>query len=108
MCLGIPMRVMELGDGWAVCHGRAETRQVCTLLLGDHALNDWVLVHLDNAMRVLDDVEAQHITDALDAIEVAMAGGNVDHLFADIINREPQLPEALRATQPLKAEPKFV
>lgn len=96
MCLGIPMRVIELGDGWAVCEGRGEQRHVTTLLLESHALNDWVLVHLENAMRVLDDTEARHISDALEALEAALKGDNIDHLFADLIGREPQLPQFLQ------------
>lgn len=109
MCLGIPMRVMELGEGTAVCEGRGEMRRVSTLLLEDHAPGDWVLVHLENAMRVLDEVEAQQITDALSALDAALSGQDFDHLFADLIDREPQLPEALRgepATQP-QAEKKI-
>lgn len=98
MCLGIPMRVMEQGDGWAVCEGRSETRRVGTLLLEDHGVGDWVLVHLDNAMRVLGETEAQQIGDAVEALDVALSGGNFDHLFADLIAREPELPEALRAS----------
>lgn len=97
MCLGIPMQVVETGDGWAVCHGRGETRRVNTLLLGAHGLGDWVLVHLENAIRVLDTTEAAQITDALEALDAAMNGQSFDHLFADLIDREPQLPEALRS-----------
>lgn len=108
MCLGIPMRVMEIGDGWAVCEGRGEMRHVGTLLLEDFAPGDWVLVHLENAMRVLDETEAQQISNALRALDMALSGKNFDHLFADLIDREPELPEALRTspennrmTQPL-------
>ena len=47
-------------------------------------------------MRVLDDLEAQQIDDALSALEAALRGESVDHLFADLVDREPELPEFLR------------
>ena len=98
MCLGIPMRVMEQSEGWAMCEGRGEVRRVGTLLLEDHGLGDWVLVHLDNAIRVLDETEARQISDAIEALDVALSGGNFDHLFADLVGREPELPQALRTS----------
>lgn len=96
MCLGIPMRVIEVGDGWAVCEGRGERRHVGTLLLESHGLNDWVLVHLDHAMRVMDETEAQQIGDAIEALDAALRGHDFDHLFADLVGREPELPQALQ------------
>lgn len=97
MCLGVPMRVQEVGDGWAVCQGDGAPRRVNTLLLGSCAVDDWVLVHIDNAVRVLEPAEATRIGDALKALDAALNGRSFDHLFADLINREPQLPEVLRA-----------
>jgi len=97
MCLGVPMRICELADGWA--HGvdrDGQTRRVSTLLLDRVNVNDWVLVHIDTAMRILDEAEAKQIANALEAITAAMQGEDFDHLFADLIDREPQLPAALR------------
>ena len=97
MCLGIPMRIIKLGDGRADCQDRdGGLRDVVTLLLDDPHVGDWVLVHLDNAMRTLDEVEADQISDALQAINAAMNGDSFEHLFADLIDREPQLPEGHR------------
>ena len=40
--------------------------------------------------------EARLIDDALDGLAEAMEGRDVDALFADLVGREPQLPEHLR------------
>ncbi len=100
MCLGIPMRIEIAGEGWADCLDRdGNPRRVNTLLLEAHGVGDWVLVHLDNAIRVLHENEAQQIGDALQAVTAVLHGENVDHLFADLIGREPELPEAIRSQQ---------
>jgi hydrogenase expression/formation protein HypC len=55
-----------------------------------------VLVHIDSAVRVLDAAEAGQIDDALDGVAAALAGQSFEHLFADLIDREPELPAFLR------------
>jgi len=103
MCLGIPMRLTKLGDGIAQCEDRDGVgREVNTLLLEAHKLGDWVLVHLDNAIRILREDEAEQIGDAIQAVSAALHGERFDHLFADLIDREPELPEALRPQIDLK------
>jgi len=98
MCLGIPMRLKQLGDGIAHCEDRDGTpRQVNTLLLEAHKVGDWVLVHLDNAIRILREDEAEQIGDAIQAVKAALQGESFDHLFSDLTDREPELPEVLRA-----------
>ncbi len=42
------------------------------------------------------ETQALRVRDALIAMQAALAGEPVDHLFADLIGREPQLPEHLR------------
>ncbi len=67
-------------------------------LVGDQPVGTHVLVFLGAAREVLDPLRAAQIADALEAMERVMAGdSNIDHLFADLIAREPQLPEHLRA-----------
>jgi len=96
MCVGFPMTVVE-GDAFeALCDRRGERRSVSMALVGAQAAGTKVLVHVGTAVRVLDPLEAAQIDDALDAVEKALAGENVDHLFADLVDREPQLPEFLR------------
>jgi hydrogenase expression/formation protein HypC len=105
MCIGFPMTVIE-GDAFqALCERRGERRHVSMALVGAQPAGARVLVHIDSAVRLLDPLEAAQIDDALDAVEKALAldavekalaGENVDHLFADLIDREPELPEFLR------------
>jgi hydrogenase expression/formation protein HypC len=48
-------------------------------------------------MRVMTADEARETDAALDALESVLAGnGNVDAHFADLIDREPQLPDHLK------------
>ena len=57
----------------------------------------WVLVFLDAAREVLSARDAARIGDALKALALIGRGEtDVDHLFADLIGREPELPEHLK------------
>ena len=49
---------------------------------------------------MLDPEEARLIDDALDGLAAAMEGRNVDAMFADLVGREPELPEHLRGPGP--------
>lgn len=97
------MCVVEFSEGYALCRTRDgnDTRQVDMQLVGDLPVGSWVLVFLDAAREVLDEATAHHIADALKALGMAMRGdADIDHLFADLVDREPQLPEFLRAQSP--------
>lgn len=95
MCLGVPMRVIS-DDGFrAVVERRGEMRQVSTLLVGPQAPGALVLVHVDTAVRILDAEEARRIDDALDGVAAALEGRDFEHLFADLVDRTPQLPAFL-------------
>lgn len=96
MCIGFPMTILE-GDAFqALCERRGETLRVSMLLVGAQPAGAKVLVYLGSAVRLLDDLEAKQIDDALDALQEALEGKDVDHRFADLVDREPQLPEFLR------------
>ena len=96
MCIGIPMTVRECTEHSALCERRGEVRRVSMLLLGAVPVGTPVLVHVDSAVRVLDPEEARQIDDALDGVAAAAAGLPFEHLFADLIGREPELPAFLR------------
>ena len=96
MCLGVPMQVAATGPGWADCRNGDMLRRVDTLLVEPVAPGDWVLVHVASAVRTLDESEALAIRGALLAVERAAAGQAFEHLLADLIDREPQLPPHLR------------
>jgi hydrogenase expression/formation protein HypC len=98
MCIGIPMKVVESFPGYAVCETDDGTlRRIDTLLLGEQPTGTWLLTFLDTAREVLSAERAAQIRSALLAVDLAMQGEtNLDHLFQDLIDREPQLPEFLR------------
>ena len=96
MCIGFPMTVVEDRGGEALCERHGARERVSMLLVGPQPAGTKILAHLGAAVRVLDDLEAQQIDDALDALQAALRGENVDHLFADLVDREPELPEFLR------------
>lgn len=103
MCLGIPLQVHSAtGAGLALCAeaGQADAlRQVNTALLDTAPWpGDWLLVHMDVAVRALSAEEAGLIGDALAAVMAAADGKPFEHLIADLVDREPQLPEHLRPT----------
>ena len=86
MCIGIPMQVMSAGAGIALCEGRGERRQLDMLLVGDQPAGTWVLAFNGAARRVLDAQEAAQTAAALDALEVALAGGHdFDAYFGDLV-----------------------
>jgi hydrogenase expression/formation protein HypC len=105
MCIGLPMRVLTEDGPTALCAGRGEERRVSLALVGELPAGSWVMVHVDTAIRTLDPAEVPLINDALDALEAAQRGNPFEHLFADLIGREPQLPEHLRQAAPVNPAP---
>lgn len=99
MCIGIPMQVLEVQGLAAVCcrRGTEAHETIDIRLLDGVAPGDWVLTFLGAARSPLTAEEAEQIEDALSALDVVLGGGSIDHLFADLINREPELPEHLRS-----------
>lgn len=97
MCIGIPMQIVTVEGDYAWCEGMNERKHIDTLLVGRQPPGAWVLVFLNSAREVLSVEEAQRITQAVQAVNLAMQGEiDVDHLFADLVDREPQLPEFLQ------------
>ncbi len=105
MCVGIPMRVIS-GDGFAaLCEGSGRRGEIDMRLVGAQQPGTWVLTFLGAAREILDAEEAQRITDALLALEISMRGGTPpEDLFADLIDRTPQLPDFLRPAAPAPIE----
>lgn len=93
MCIGVPMQIVETGEGTALCEGMGERKRISTLLVGDQPEGTWVLTFLDAAREVLSPEDAKQITDAVTAVNLVMSGSkDIDHLFADLIDREIPLP----------------
>jgi hydrogenase expression/formation protein HypC len=67
------------------------------MLVGPQPAGTWVLAFRGAAMRVMTADEARQTDAALDALERVLAGdGNVDSHFADLVDREPMLPDHLK------------
>lgn len=96
MCIGVPMQVIESGPLWAWCDDGGERHRVDMQLVGRQSPGAWVLVFLGAAREVMGETQALRVRDALIAMQAAMQGQPVDHLFADLVDREPILPEHLR------------
>lgn len=99
MCMAIPMKVIASDDLGATCEGRSGTTRIDTLLTGPLEPGQWVLTFLGAAREVVSEEEARRVNDALDALEGVLNGHTVDidAAFADLVNREPQLPPHLQA-----------
>ena len=91
------MQVVEIEGVFAWCQGRNSRSRINTMLLSDVTPGQWILTFLDTAREAIDAERAALINSALDALTVVANGGtNVDDCFADLINREPQLPDFLK------------
>lgn len=96
MCLGLPMTIIETDGMSALCEYGGERRRVSVMLLSDPPVGAKVLVYIDSAIRLLDDQEARLIADAIEGLGAAFKGDDFERFFADLVGREPQLPEHLR------------
>lgn len=97
MCLGIPMRVVEIEGVFAWCEGRNGRSRINTMLLDEVAPGQWLLTFLDTAREIIDAERAALIDAALDGLSAVASGStDFDACFADLIGREPQLPDFLK------------
>lgn len=97
MCLGIPMQVVATEGVFAWCEGRNGRSRINTMLLDGVAPGQWLLTFLDSAREVIDAERAAQVNAALDALDLISSGrDDFDACFADLIGREPQLPDFLR------------
>lgn len=101
MCLATPMQVIRMEGSTALCQGRNGVERVDTLITGTLQPGQWILSFLGAAREVIDAERAAQVEDALTALESILHGaGSADAVihaaFADLIDREPQLPEFLR------------
>ena len=101
MCVGTPLQIISIaGSGLAQCRdgaGEIYAGSIQTQLLDvPPCAGDWILVHIDTAIRALEPGEAQLIANALEALQRAADGEPFEHLIADLVDREPELPAHLR------------
>ena len=97
MCIGLPMRVVEPDGSFAWCEGEGERERLDMMLVGDQPVGTWVLAFQGTARHVMTEVEAANTLGGRKALAAVLAGsGNIDDFFADLVGREPELPEHLR------------
>ena len=97
MCIGTPLRVVELDGSFAWCEADQVRERLDMMLVGDQPVGTWVLGFHGAARQVLSDAEAAHARDACQALAAVLSGdGRVDEFFADLIGRPPELPAHLR------------
>lgn len=102
MCIGIPMQVLDSGETQALCQNGDTVEIIDMMLVGPQPVGTWVQVFLGAARECLSEVRALQIKSALQSLEQVMQGkeADVDRLFPDLANREPQLPPHLIARKP--------
>jgi hydrogenase expression/formation protein HypC len=78
MCIGIPMCVVSVTPGHALCEGRGGRRSINTALIGETAPGDWLLVFLESARERISAERAAEVDAALDMMLRAMNGTLAD------------------------------
>jgi hydrogenase expression/formation protein HypC len=97
MCIGVPMQVLEIRDYSALCRREGHSEWVDLSLVGEVKLQDWLLVYKGAARELIAQERAQQIDLALQALSAVQNGEAFEHFFADLIEREPELPAHLRS-----------
>ncbi len=59
MCLGIPMKIVEIKDRVGVVESMGVRREAILDLLPSAKVGDWVIVHAGYAIQLLDEDSAQ-------------------------------------------------
>lgn len=95
------MRVIRMEGTSALCEGRNGIERMDTMLTGPLEAGQWILGFLGAAREVVDAERAAQVADALGALEAILHGNGCNDAliqagFADLIEREPQLPDFLR------------
>ncbi len=76
MCVGVPMKVVEVNYPMAVAEAKGVRRTISLMLLpeGEVKEGDFVMVHVGNAIEKIDEKEAEEIWKALDEVLKALEG----------------------------------
>lgn len=70
MCLAVPAKVIDIVDMLATVELSGITRKVSIMLLPEAKVGDFVLVHAGFAMQVVDETEAEYLTDTLRELKI--------------------------------------
>lgn len=98
MCIGYPQQVIAVAEDQALCEWAGQALWVDTRLVDACHPGDWVLVFHGAAREKLTPERALQVSQALAALGAAAQGDHaaIDALFADLVDREPQLPAHLQ------------
>jgi hydrogenase expression/formation protein HypC len=59
MCLGVPAKILETGDGTAVVELGGVRREISVMLIDDVSVGAWVIIHAGFAIEKLSEEEAE-------------------------------------------------
>jgi len=97
MCIGEVLRVVAEEGSFAWCEGEGARERLDMALVGPQPVGTWVLGFHGAARQVLTEDEAAGMRAARHALAAVRAGeADVDAYFADLVAREPRLPEHLQ------------
>lgn len=70
MCVGVPMKVVEIDYPMAVAEAKGVKRTISLMFLPEDEVNvgDYVMVHVGNAIEKIDEEAAREIWQALDEV----------------------------------------
>jgi len=70
MCVGVPMKVVEINYPMAVAEAKGVRRNISLMLLPEDEVKvgDYVMVHVGNGIEVMDEKEAEEIWKVLDEV----------------------------------------
>jgi hydrogenase expression/formation protein HypC len=70
MCVGVPMKVVEINYPMAIAEAKGVRRNISIMLLPEDEVKvgDYVIVHVGNAIEIIDEKEAEEIWKALDEV----------------------------------------
>ncbi|UCL89582.1 HypC/HybG/HupF family hydrogenase formation chaperone [Pseudomonas sp. HS-18] len=79
MCIGLPMNVLAVRPGAALCSDRqGQQRWIDTVLVDECAIGDWLLVFIDAARERLAPERAAEIHATLTLLDAALHGEPAD------------------------------
>jgi hydrogenase expression/formation protein HypC len=94
------MLIKSVDGRMAVCEDRGVRQRISLALVDGAHEGTWILAFQGAAVRTMTAEVAAETAAALAALEAVMAGeDNVDAFFADLADREPQLPAHLKGNR---------